>query len=1516
MTHAIVSGNVSDDLFAVYSTFDGDFLRPNLQIQDFNIIGSIGNSVLDPGGSGHLYEVVSVPGGIDWPTANLLAGNGGPGSAIHLATPSTVEENDLVFNLVNDPMFWREFAVEQENAPANGTIQNIGPWLGAAQFDTMNEPALGWEWVTRPDLFPGTDDLFNDFNTVMPPVPPGGPNWAVGEPDNGTNLFDGTMPPDPLPQENRLAYFTPNSNMRANTWGDLPLIPPNEQLPIAFVLEYEPDVNNNMFGVDPLLLPLGDYGGVMDTFYPGPSSPAIDAGNSSLSFSPPVAPGEALSYEQRGRHFSRTAGFAIDIGATEVQQGIFRVDTLVDETDEQYSRVWENQGLLLGDVPFRYEQLGTTGGDFSLREALEFSEKNPEIDTITFEPILDPQILLTLDDPTTSSAAPTILLTLRSELSSALTVNHTVNIIGPEGFVVELDATGNDPTPNTPTNADGSRVFLIDDGNPLNNADVNISNLTLLGADVLDTGGAIKNLENLTLTNSTLKDNYASNDGGGIFSQIGNLIIDSSTLSGNRSGDDGGALFVDTGIPTGAPTTAIVRNSTVSGNTGVLGGGIYNRNGEVLVEFSTIAFNESTAAGAPFPVGGGIASLPGLDAITQVHSSIVSDNVGGDIELLSGATNIQSLGFNLIGDGNASVVFNQPGDMIGVLDPMLAPLSNTGGLVFTHRLLPGSPAIDAGDTFAMAGVGGVPLNDQRGTNFTRVFDGLQDTKDRIDIGAYEVQPTTFTVDTVADENDGDTSPGNFSLREAIEVANANPLTDTIMFSPLLLGGTITPSSAGLLPGTSVDMVITDSVNILGLGDSFLTLDGVLASDSLGNKVRLFTIDDGDMGTLIDVNISDLRFEDYFNTNQAGGVISSHENLTIERASFVNNSTLQRVAVPPPGVSYNGGAIYQRYGQLTLDNVTLSANSTDGVDADGGAIYVRDADLTIRNNSSISGNSTTQTLGSGGGIYLRGGTLNMSNSSITTNLAPGGEADGSGLFGYEAVLNIESSIISGNSMTGSNSEGAGIFSKDSALYLTNSVVSDNITTGTQSEGAGLYLSGGTAMIDGSAILRNSSTGMSSVGAGIAVTDDNQLQLHRSTIDLNSTTGIDASGGGIHNLSGQVVVRDSTISNNSVSGVGAVGGGVFSDGNLMGTQQTTLLNSTVSGNSSGLAGGGIYNADGLTLIQHSTITNNSVPLFGFGGGVASYGNASTRTDVQSTIISGNTISDVDRVTPGPTPTESFQSLGFNIIGTGLSTGAFGPGMGDQVGVTNAMLGPLVDNGGPTKTHALLDGSPAINAGDPLFAPFSFMPGLVTDQRGGIFHRIVDGQIDVGAFEVQPRADFNSDGFVSGTDFLIWMRGLGTLNAGKEDGDADGDNDVDAADLAIWRDEYGAGPIVVSATAAVAAAATAPPVEQNSGTTNSTTEAAPAVATVAVDHSPRLVGLASLTLPSQLEPDPSGYVDDSQIVSEVMVRDALLTAFQPASHDNDFGNIATSRPSTDDEDTFAGEDHFFDLLGSDTF
>src|SRR5207244_9812992 len=135
-----------------------------------------------------------------------------------------------------------------------------------------------------------------------------------------------------------------------------------------------------------------------------------------------------------------------------------------------------------------------------------------------------------------------------------------------------------------------------------------------------------------------------------------------------------------------------------------------------------------------------------------------------------------------------------------------------------------------------------------------------------------------------------------------------------------------------------------------------------------------------------------------------------------------------------------------------------------------------------------------------------------------------------------------------------------------------------------------------------------------------------------------------------------------------------------------------------------------------ITNSTISDNSATANG--GGIYNQGNA--QFQIGSTVL--NAGSSGENIFNGGQAT----SLGYNLSsddGAGILTGT-----GDQIN-TDPMLGPLQDNGGPTFTHALLPGSPAIDAGDPSFAP---PPSF--DQRGPGFDRVVDGRIDKGSFEVQ--------------------------------------------------------------------------------------------------------------------------------------------------------------------------------------
>jgi hypothetical protein len=226
-------------------------------------------------------------------------------------------------------------------------------------------------------------------------------------------------------------------------------------------------------------------------------------------------------------------------------------------------------------------------------------------------------------------------------------------------------------------------------------------------------------------------------------------------------------------------------------------------------------------------------------------------------------------------------------------------------------------------------------------------------------------------------------------------------------------------------------------------------------------------------------------------------------------------------------------------------------------------------------------------------------------------------------------------------------------------------------------------------------------------------------------------IDGNGGGIHN-GGTLVVDSSTIRRNFAFGDG---GGIFNSGTLLVRQSTIAANTVFN------SAGGISNA-GTLMVVNSTLSGNRIAdEFGAnrGGGLrVLLGEASllSVTVVHNQAGTGGAIVNdggsvrVRNVIVAKNPARAncegpITSEGHN-LDSGTTCGFTGPG---DLSNTGPQLGPLANNGGPTNTHALLPGSPAIDA-----APNDGCPG--TDQRGVRRPRDGDGDgtagCDMGAYE----------------------------------------------------------------------------------------------------------------------------------------------------------------------------------------
>lgn len=223
----------------------------------------------------------------------------------------------------------------------------------------------------------------------------------------------------------------------------------------------------------------------------------------------------------------------------------------------------------------------------------------------------------------------------------------------------------------------------------------------------------------LTVTDSEISDNYASDGAGGIQFSGSSLVVRGSTIARNATDVGGGGIGAD------GPLTIV--NSTVSGNRAAANGGIGLGGGATAqIASTTITANEATGSSG----GGGIGRSFGSSAVT-LRNTILAGNraYAGPDDDCGDAANItySSAGYDLVGPGCALI--GGAGNLISA-DPGLSPL---GGLGPVHEPLAASPARNAGDPAGCADLpaGGLST-DQRG--LARALEG------RCDIGAAEYAP--------------------------------------------------------------------------------------------------------------------------------------------------------------------------------------------------------------------------------------------------------------------------------------------------------------------------------------------------------------------------------------------------------------------------------------------------------------------------------------------------------------------------------------------------------------------------------------------------------------------------------------------------------------------------------------------------------------------------------------------------------------------------------------------------------
>ena len=806
-------------------------------------------------------------------------------------------------------------------------------------------------------------------------------------------------------------------------------------------------------------------------------------------------------------------------------------------------------------------------GYTSLREAIFATNTVPGPDTINFAPAL------------TANGPAKILLT-----GGSLSITDSLTIDGPAANLLTIDANSIDqfPEPNP-----DYRAFDC-----AKNTDVTLADLTITGGSVSNSGGGVRSFGTLTVERCLVIGNHADL-GGGLFNYYDGLTVIDSTIAGNSATNGGGISGQNISIV----------NSTIGGNHAASRGGgitIYEPGGQVTITQSTITGNTAdtkaggiyrfAAANAPAPV------LVGSIVAGNFRSGSAPDDLGVDVDA----------SYCIIGTGTGVTITDNGGNQIGSdaapLDPKLGPLADNGGPTPTHALMPGSPALDAGDPAAVAGADGVPMFDQRGTPFTRAYDIDGVGGPRIDIGAYEAAPFTLVVDTLADESDGDFSAGDFSLREAIEFANSHAGHDTINFARSLTAGG--PATILLTHG---ELAITDAVTINGPGADLLTIDASgndLNPRAVGDGSRIFSIFDYDIIHAFDAQISGLTLTGG-DADGNGGAITSVEQLTAMHLIVTGNHTTTQ-----------GGAIsISTSGPFAsvISDCTITNNVADG---SGGGIFDQSGSFgTVRiSDNTISGNMARI----GGAIYVGGsapGAVTISNNKITENTA---SQQGGAIYlsaSTAAKVTVSQSTISGNT---AGQQGGGLFIRNARdLLIEGSTIANNKSTATsqsQSRGGGIYNSGGDIGISACTIAGN----MAFTGGGIW-SQGGELAVNFSAIEENTATGGD--GGGIQSGADRLAITGSTISGNAAS-LGR-GGGLFHVASPL--APTSILDSSFTNNLAGSAGGGIYWSpqtsaplNGLTLTDVNIGGNMALR----GGGLATGLTASTA--VGSVVTNGGSIS----------------------------------------------------------------------------------------------------------------------------------------------------------------------------------------------------------------------------------------------------------------------------------------------------
>jgi predicted outer membrane repeat protein len=1038
-----------------------------------------------------------------------------------------------------------------------------------------------------------------------------------------------------------------------------------------------------------------------------------------------------------------------------------------------------------------------TGGDglVTLREAIiaantdsatDLGDAGGGADTIEFAASL------------TSGGPATLLLT-----QGQLVVTDSVTINGPGSDFLTLQAY--DPTPDQ-KNGDGSRVFYISTGFGIDN--VTISGLSLTGADRPTiggefSGGAITSVSaNLFIDKCSITNNASSYGGGGVYTAFGNLTVTRTTISGNSAGTAGGGIVARSGYLN-------IVNSTISGNTtSNRGGGIYVRDENFTVTDSVISGNSSKDGGGIFVYFGQVSI-----SACSISANSATRNGGGlyYLSYYSRASDVTISGTTIKGNsaGEAGGGICNAGNN-GLFIDGSALVDNAAG-AFGGGIYGGSDFI-AVDHSIVTGNSAFAGGGIQSSGYVRVADSTVSENSATSNGGGIYGALVYVTNSTISDNSvdglgGGIFGGSVSVRSSTVSGNSAQIGggSYATYETSVTHSTVTSNEAHGAGGGTFSVVATTIDHSILAGNSALhgsDLTGLFGSAFVVRFSLIGTNANTGLaeapvgspdanGNLIGGTDFDDRIDPLLGALAAnGGQTRTHALLTGSPAidagdpSFDVNDpdgnplTIDSLLVDQRGAPFvrvfddddAGGAridigAYERQYVPGLDLVVDVVSDENNGDYSPGDLSLREA-IGLANGSlgvdtvTFALELSSQTIKLGGAELEITDELTIDALALTSNLTIDADQQ-SRIFNITAVTG--GFTLAGLTLTGgmTTSEGGAVRS----LTVGNLTIAESIISGNVSNhyGGGIYASGAVTLI-------------------------------QSTVSGNSAISNYAMGGGIYATS--VTLTQSTISDNSAS---AGAGGIYSSG------AATFIQSTVSGNytTRDFSRGGGIKVDGPVVLIHSTFTNNRAMGFSMGGGIFQ-SNASSNYPftIVGSIVANNTAGNggADLVKDP----QSVLTVNYSLIGTGVV-----PNAGGNNFITDLpQLAPLADNGGPTMTHALLVGSPAIDAGDPSFDPDDpdgdpmTDDGVPFDQRGAPFNRVFDGdgmngaQIDIGAFELIPDdavhalfGDYNQNGVADAADYTVWRNTLGQTGIVQYSGaDGSGNGSIGPEDYGVWKLHFG--------------------------------------------------------------------------------------------------------------------------------